>query len=137
MAQENCLIHFQTFKSEKQTSNCFELLEWDWTHVKDLLKLFQILPFFYFSLTNKRLFRVSFSVFSIRFQISLPWNYKKLTQGQKNTTTTQTGNLSYFNTPAEAQLLRVNFRAIVLLFNPEILRWYDFIENPTTYQSWV
>ena len=52
-------------------------------------------------------------------------------------TTTQTGNLSYFNTPAEAQLLRVNFRAIVLLFNPEILRRFNFIENLTIYRSWL
>ena len=53
------------------------------------------------------------------------------------TTTTQTGNLSYFNAPAEAQLLKVNFRAIVLLFNHEILRRFNFIEIPTTYPSWV
>ena len=53
------------------------------------------------------------------------------------TTTTPTGNLSYFNAPAEAQLLRVNFRAIVLLFDHEILRRFNFIENPATYQSWV
>ena len=51
-------------------------------------------------------------------------------------TTTQTSNLSHFNTPAEAQMIRVNLRALVLLFMYGMLRCFNYIENPTTYWSW-
>ena len=54
-----------------------------------------------------------------------------------HTTTTQTSNLSHFNSPGEAELIRVNLRAFVLLFKNEMLRCFNVIENPATYQSWL
>ena len=52
-----------------------------------------------------------------------------------HTPTPQTSNFSHFNTPVEAQMIKVTFRALVLLFMHGMLRCFDYIENLNSCRS--